>query len=54
MLRRVCSLSLSGQQAQHHIYFVTHDQEEALTMSDTIVVMKDGLIRQIGTPKHIR
>ncbi|NLJ64995.1 MAG: ABC transporter ATP-binding protein [Christensenellaceae bacterium] len=33
--------------------FVTHDQEEALTMSDTIVVMKDGLIRQIGTPKHI-
>ncbi|HHU02625.1 MAG: ABC transporter ATP-binding protein [Christensenellales bacterium] len=33
--------------------FVTHDQEEALTMSDTIVVMKDGFMRQIGTPKHI-
>ncbi len=33
--------------------FVTHDQEEALTMSDTIVVMKDGHIAQIGTPKHI-
>ncbi len=33
--------------------FVTHDQEEALTMSDTIVIMKDGRIRQIGTPKHI-
>ena len=30
--------------------YVTHDQEEALTMSDTIVVMKDGLIQQIGTP----
>ena len=30
--------------------YVTHDQEEALTMSDTIVVMKDGLVQQIGTP----
>ena len=30
--------------------YVTHDQEEALTMSDRIVVMKDGLIQQIGTP----
>ncbi len=33
--------------------FVTHDQEEALTMSDTVVVMKSGYIQQIGTPKHI-
>lgn len=33
--------------------YVTHDQEEALTMSDTIVVMKDGTIQQIGTPKGI-
>ena len=33
--------------------YVTHDQEEALTMSDTIVVMKDGVIQQIGTPKTI-
>ena len=33
--------------------YVTHDQEEALTMSDTIVVMKDGVIQQIGTPKMI-
>lgn len=31
--------------------FVTHDQEEALTMSDKIVVMKDGEIQQVGTPK---
>ena len=30
--------------------YVTHDQEEALTMSDTIIVMKDGIIQQIGTP----
>ena len=33
--------------------YVTHDQEEALTMSDTIVVMKDGLIQQIGTPTQV-
>lgn len=33
--------------------FVTHDQEEALTMSDTIVVMSDGKIQQIGTPADI-
>ena len=33
--------------------YVTHDQEEALTMSDTIVVMKDGFIQQIGKPKDI-
>jgi len=33
--------------------YVTHDQEEALTMSDTIVVMKDGVIQQIGEPKQI-
>ena len=33
--------------------YVTHDQEEALTMSDTIVVMKDGMIQQVGTPTDI-
>ncbi len=33
--------------------FVTHDQEEALTMSDKIVVMKDGEIQQVGTPEEI-
>ncbi|MBQ7935605.1 MAG: ABC transporter ATP-binding protein [Clostridia bacterium] len=33
--------------------YVTHDQEEALTMSDTVVVMKDGVIQQIGTPEDI-
>ena len=33
--------------------FVTHDQEEALSMSDTIVVMSDGRIQQIGTPTDI-
>ena len=33
--------------------YVTHDQEEALSMSDTIVVMADGKIQQIGTPTDI-
>ncbi len=33
--------------------FVTHDQEEALSMSDTVVVMNEGIIQQIGTPVDI-
>lgn len=33
--------------------YVTHDQEEALTLSDTIVVMREGKIQQIGTPRDI-
>ncbi|MCF7925937.1 MAG: ABC transporter ATP-binding protein [Candidatus Izimaplasma sp.] len=33
--------------------FVTHDQEEALTMSDRVVVMNEGLIQQVGSPQDI-
>lgn len=33
--------------------YVTHDQEEALSISDRIAVMKDGVIKQIGTPQEI-
>ena len=33
--------------------YVTHDQEEALTMSDKIVVMSDGIVQQVGTPEEI-
>lgn len=33
--------------------FVTHDQEEALTMSDKIVIMRDGMIEQVGTPTEV-
>ncbi|MDY0101154.1 MAG: ABC transporter ATP-binding protein [Bacilli bacterium] len=33
--------------------FVTHDQEEAMSISDIIVVMKDGVIQQIGEPQHV-
>lgn len=54
-LRKDMQLELKSMQQQLGITFVyvTHDQEEALTMSDTIVVMKDGVIQQIGDPKHI-
>ena len=33
--------------------YVTHDQEEALTLSDTVVVMNEGLVQQVGTPTDI-
>ncbi len=54
-LRKDMQLELKKMQQRLGITFlyVTHDQEEALTMSDTIVVMKDGCIQQIGTPKKI-
>ena len=54
-LRKEMQLELKSMQQRLGITFlyVTHDQEEALTMSDTIVVMRDGRILQIGTPKHI-
>ncbi len=54
-LRKDMQLELKKMQQRLGITFiyVTHDQEEALTMSDTIVVMKDGRIQQIGTPKKI-
>ncbi|MDL2288517.1 ABC transporter ATP-binding protein [Oscillospiraceae bacterium OttesenSCG-928-F05] len=41
------------QQAGITFVYVTHDQEEALTMSDTVVVMNDGMIQQVGTPIDI-
>lgn len=54
-LRREMQLELKTMQQQLGITFiyVTHDQEEALTMSDTIVVMNGGRIQQIGDGKHI-
>ncbi|HHW67975.1 MAG: spermidine/putrescine transport system ATP-binding protein [Epulopiscium sp.] len=54
-LRQDMQVELKRMQKQLGITFiyVTHDQEEALTMSDTIVVMKDGVIQQIGTPEDI-
>lgn len=54
-LRKEMQLELKSMQQRLGITFlyVTHDQEEALTMSDTIVVMRDGHILQIGDPKRI-
>ncbi|MEG0767603.1 MAG: ABC transporter ATP-binding protein [Clostridia bacterium] len=54
-LRKDMQLELKNMQQQLGITFlyVTHDQEEALTMSDTIVVMREGHIQQIGDPKRI-
>jgi len=54
-LRKEMQLELKDMQQRLGITFlyVTHDQEEALTMSDTIVVMRDGNILQIGDPKRI-
>ena len=54
-LRKDMQIELKRIQQQVGITFiyVTHDQEEALTMSDTIVVMDKGCIQQIGTPEDI-
>jgi len=54
-LRKEMQVELKNMQQQVGITFVyvTHDQEEALTMSDTIAVMNDGRILQIGTPEDI-
>ena len=54
-LRKDMQIELKRIQQQVGITFiyVTHDQEEALTMSDTIVVMDKGSIQQIGTPEDI-
>lgn len=54
-LRKEMQLELMRMHKELGITFVciTHDQEEALTMSNTIVVLYDGLIQQMGTPKHI-
>jgi len=54
-LRKEMQVELKNMQQALGITFVyvTHDQEEALTMSDTIVVMNEGKILQIGTPEGI-
>ena len=54
-LRKQMQLELKRLQRKLNITFiyVTHDQEEALTMSDRIVVMHDGILDQLGTPEEI-
>ncbi|WP_333919026.1 spermidine/putrescine ABC transporter ATP-binding protein PotA [Vibrio crassostreae] len=54
-LRKQMQIELKQLQRQLGItfIFVTHDQEEALSMSDRIIVMRDGVIEQDGTPREI-
>lgn len=54
-LRKTMQIELKQLQTQLGItfIFVTHDQEEALSMSDRVVVMQDGVIEQIGTPREV-
>ena len=54
-MRKEMQLELKAMHKELGITFiyVTHDQEEALTMSDKVVVMSDGMIQQIGTPTEI-
>ncbi|MGD8584551.1 MAG: ABC transporter ATP-binding protein [Chloroflexota bacterium] len=54
-LRKAMQLELKQIQSEVGITFiyVTHDQEEALTMSDRIAVMSDGLVQQVGLPRDI-
>ena len=54
-LRKAMQLELKQIQARVGITFiyVTHDQEEAMTMSDRIAVMNEGVVQQVGTPRQI-
>jgi len=54
-LRRTMQVELKRLQRELGItfVFVTHDQEEALSMSDRIAVLKDGYIQQLGTPREV-
>ncbi|MEC7816276.1 MAG: spermidine/putrescine ABC transporter ATP-binding protein PotA [Pseudomonadota bacterium] len=54
-LRRTMQVELKRLQRELGItfVFVTHDQEEALSMSDRVVVLKDGRIQQLGTPREV-
>ena len=54
-LRKQMQLELKRLQKKLNITFiyVTHDQEEALTMSDRIAIMNDGVLNQLGTPTEI-
>lgn len=54
-MRKEMQLELKAMHKELGITFiyVTHDQEEALTMSDRVVVMSDGMVQQIGTPEEI-
>ncbi|HOL16010.1 MAG: sn-glycerol-3-phosphate ABC transporter ATP-binding protein UgpC [Dethiobacteria bacterium] len=50
MRTEICKLH---QELGSTVIYVTHDQTEAMTMADRIVIMKDGKVQQIGTPQEI-
>ncbi len=54
-MRKEMQIELKDMQKRLGITFVyvTHDQEEALTMSDTVVVMREGVIQQVGSPTDV-
>ena len=54
-LRKAMQLELKNMHKKLGLTFiyVTHDQEEAMMLSDTVVVMKDGVIQHVGTPEDI-
>lgn len=54
-LRKSMQLELKEiqQKSQKTFIYVTHDQEEALTMSDTVIVMNNGVVEQVGSPEDI-
>lgn len=54
-LRKSMQLELKEiqQNSQKTFIYVTHDQEEALTMSDTVIVMNNGVVEQVGSPEDI-
>jgi spermidine/putrescine transport system ATP-binding protein len=54
-LRKDLQVELKALQADIGVtfVFVTHDQEEALTMSDRVAVMRDGRVEQVGTPREV-
>lgn len=54
-IRRQMQLELKKLQKKlgHTFIYVTHDQEEAMTMSDRILLMRGGVVQQLGTPKEL-
>jgi len=54
-LRKTMQIELKQLQRKLGItfIFVTHDQEEALSMSDRVVIIQDGIIQQVGTPRQV-
>ena len=50
---RRCRSSSRARAIRHHLVYVTHDREEALTMSDRMAVFNEGRIEQLGTPAEV-